>query len=547
MIHSHHVSCIAVSDNEDTVLRVVQNPIAGTSRTFPHSYAPNPFRKHTRGRRGKVAPGFTHELVEFEETMRAADRHAQRILGEQKGKERQRHHDAKQRALRGLRAPMKRPSRQARKKEALRPSRPLLSHEELLQVDTLRARRDRVAAGIEGVSRAVRRFAQEEGLAPRPHRTARCNVEEVVVKKLSLAQMVGRFKRTGKLPPVPVKDVQELQKSEGHTVNGAVLRRMIEAMLLRSGVEQNPGPAVTLETCPNQGKSIRGEIVRCGKRQLVICNLCPAKLTDTHGSYGHHPIYTDDGADTSASQEKKPAPAVAAPPTAVPEAPKPAPKSQGQGPSPSRPSVEQKHPEPPIRLSGRRLTPEDRVAVMSAACGRDVDFEEVQYQWMELRYTGERRLITSRNVQEVKASMVVCQMRTDQMIGDENAQSKAAACVFLAVAAGLGAAFYWPISLLSVCALGSAFYFYRKKVVQQSFFVSYIPHLVSCLMTEYDRGTSAEVVKSTIGMRARRLGALPIPDEYHEKFVADSVFVASVLLEKSDFFGAGVACFALPQ
>lgn len=452
-----------------------------------------------------------------------------------------------------------------------------------MQIDALRARRERVAAGIEGLSRAVRRFAQKEGLAPRPHRSARCKSEEVVVKKLSLVQMVGRFKRTGKLPPVPVEDVRELQKTEGHTVNGAVLRRMIEAMLLRSGVHPNPGPAVTIENCPNQGRTVRGDIVKCRGRRLVICKLCPAQLTQTRNGYGYHPVYTDDGADTSASQEQRPAPAAAPPSAAVPEAPEPAPKSQDQGPSPPRPNVEEKDPEPPIHLSdsepeveqkdpepsvrpsdsesevkekhpappiclsGRCLTPEDCVAVMSAACGRDVEFEQIQYQWMELPYIGERRLITSRNVQEVKAPMVVCQMRTDQMVGDEYAQYKAAACVMLAVAAGVGAFSYWPIALISICALGSAYFFYRKKVLKKSFFVSYIPHMVSCLMTEYDRGTSAEVVKSTIGMRARRLGALPIPDEYHEKFVADSVFVASVLLEKCDFFGAGVACFALPQ
>lgn len=42
--------------------------------------------------------------------------------------------------------------------------------------------------------------------------------------------------------------------------------------------------------------------------------------------------------------------------------------------------------------------------------------------------------------------------------------------------------------------------------------ISYVPHLVACLLGEYRRGTSAEVMMATIHQKTNRMAALPLPD-----------------------------------
>lgn len=82
-----------------------------------------------------------------------------------------------------------------------------------------KARKIRVAKGIEGVPRKARR------------RTG--------TSTINLRATVRRFVRTGKLPRVEVGLIRE---SDAHGVDSESLRQMIQAMLNRGGIEENPGP-----------------------------------------------------------------------------------------------------------------------------------------------------------------------------------------------------------------------------------------------------------------------------------------------------------------
>jgi len=60
----------------------------------------------------------------------------------------------------------------------------------------------------------------------------------------------------------------------------------------------------------------------------------------------------------------------------------------------------------------------------------------------------------------------------------------------------------------------------------------YSPHLVACLVHEYCGHTDYETVHTTVGMKARRLATLPVPDEINTLVLAGSIEVAEYLIIK---------------
>lgn len=121
-----------------------------------------------------------------------------------------------------------------------------------------KARRNRVGAGTEGVSADIMGFLRSENLAPQPLRPLPWQHKVVTSHKtmvrqtpvLDLKAVVARFKRTGEIPNCTVEEVRALTV-EG--VDGNAVRRMIQAMLLKSGLEPDPGPTLSIKKrgkCP---------------------------------------------------------------------------------------------------------------------------------------------------------------------------------------------------------------------------------------------------------------------------------------------------------
>lgn len=105
----------------------------------------------------------------------------------------------------------------------------------------------------------------------------------------------------------------------------------------------------------------------------------------------------------------------------------------------------------------------------------------------------------------------------------------------------------WLVALLSFSVLVISWLIHKKDVEElKTWHVPFIPHLVSCVVSEYDRGTNAVVVRSTIRQKIRRLACLPIPDEDALIFLTGSELVAEQLLESGEYFSRGAACFRLP-
>lgn len=78
------------------------------------------------------------------------------------------------------------------------------------------------------------------------------------------------------------------------------------------------------------------------------------------------------------------------------------------------------------------------------------------------------------------------------------------------------------------------------------FAIAYVPHIVSCVLTEYRSGTNSVAAATTMRQRVLRLATLPLPDLIHCNLVWGTEEVCSVLLDDQSFFGEGVLR-ALPR
>jgi hypothetical protein len=76
--------------------------------------------------------------------------------------------------------------------------------------------------------------------------------------------------------------------------------------------------------------------------------------------------------------------------------------------------------------------------------------------------------------------------------------------------------------------------------------IFYIPHIVSCLLSEYEADVTRSIAEKTIASRSRRLASFPVPDHLHIKVIGGSELVVLSLIERRncgvDFrFGQGYA------
>lgn len=269
-------------------------------------FTPNPERRHTRGRRGKVTPGFTVEQTEFEsEQLERSEEWARKGSGRQRDRVKQERSYEKSRRLRGMHGS----------------SFAELTGTERRQAMEQVARRARVRSGTEfAPSRALRNFMSEEGFS-KPKKLKRASGPQPKVFDLEAA--VNRFKRTRDLPSITgdvLADVQAIQKMQYNGPNGKQLGLMIRAMLIIAGVEEDPGPKCAkkfktlcrVDSCPNSGKVVPGEYLKLkGRRShVLVCARCEVKLgPDARKGFGLHPgvdlaSFPLEGTSAAAAVEK---------------------------------------------------------------------------------------------------------------------------------------------------------------------------------------------------------------------------------------------------
>jgi hypothetical protein len=155
------------------------------------------------------------------------DRGVQRAAGRARGFSKQKNALKKERAERAFRG----------KVSKNKPTKEVLRGSARAQFVAMKARKRRTQLGLEGKSRRSRRLV-------RPNKS---------IALFNLKAAVLQFKRTGKLP---FKSVDEIRMMDASGIDADSLRRMIQRMLVRSGVEENPGPkyAVPVPVVASQPK-----------------------------------------------------------------------------------------------------------------------------------------------------------------------------------------------------------------------------------------------------------------------------------------------------
>lgn len=441
------------------------------------------------------------------------------------------------------------------------------------------ARKHRVKAGTEGISKKFRKFLQDEGLAPggasKP-RTKERRPSQRGPKPFDLKGAVARYKRTGVLPHVSV-DVVNNAALVFTGVDGRALRRMTQAMLVRSGGDiLNPGPNFD-DTgnviCRYSGMRVQGERVRFGGKNIVlVCQACATRLTEVMGSQGFHPgqLVAEPPTVVPSTITEPSAPPMPTEIAHIPE--KVAREERPPTPRPSQPPVAHVPPpvvphtvepvaaarvEPPV-LRGHDADFDDLAKAMSEASGYEILPEMIELNSMDLDLKGERRLAANRNVKLIDSKIELIEAKADITTGRPELALAVfavfvAASIFsvMARASGCGGksidCCFSSTMLFLLPLLPVSIYLWLYEEVIHTVYFTYSPHLVSSLVMEYDRGTSAEVVRSTIRQKVRRLACLPIPDKDALIIIASSEYLAEALIEGGDFFSERAACFALPS
>lgn len=186
------------------------DPIVKYREPSSPAYAPNPERKHSRGFRGKVTTGITDLQVAFDVDAEKDNHYARRQRMKKKDRERRDTVKFKNFENRGFRGKIK---------EGMR-------GEERTSFMKKKANQRRVMLGIGGRSKKDRKNMKKTStLEDRPY---------------DLVKALANFKRTGSVPEIV--DLNEIRSAPHNGIDGRALKRMISAMLVRAGIEENPGP-----------------------------------------------------------------------------------------------------------------------------------------------------------------------------------------------------------------------------------------------------------------------------------------------------------------
>jgi hypothetical protein len=174
---------------------------------------------------------------------------------------------------------------------------------------------------------------------------------------------------------------------------------------------------------------------------------------------------------------------------------------------------------------------------------------------INLHYDGEKRVVPNRNVLEHKQPLHIARIyKEDVFLPSWRYRISLCLSYLLPIIVGLNlgfwAYFYAPLvlssPLLVILVLVNRYY---QKNVSHGEYVSvalkYVPHLVSSVVQEYERGTNIECLETTVRQRIRRMASLPIPDIELLDCIYGSEVVIKYLVIHSPFF-VHRAGFCLP-
>jgi hypothetical protein len=192
-----------------------------------------------------------------------------------------------------------------------------------------------------------------------------------------------------------------------------------------------------------------------------------------------------------------------------------------------------------------------------------MSFEVVQ-STRRVEVSEENRPVSCRHVQEVKANFDVCEIQLTHVVADEDLPwrqrvrlPRSLRAIQTAFCVGFMCAclFVYCTSVLSVTAqwinvflgLGTILIWYLTRpefgsVYNRKFY--YVPHLVTCILNDYDRTTNFEVAQASVMQRFRRLSCFPLPDRDAVTYCNGTCEVVLYLLSHRHFFAPEPVSYA---
>jgi hypothetical protein len=218
-------------------------------------FTPNPARRHTRGRRGKVLTGIADLQADFD---LAKDEHAIKLSGRVRSKAKKMAVKRKEYTMRGFRGKTskRKAGRSGKRLAALNSANTdqvLVVHQRMSESEKKR-RRAETARDV-----PVRQFQAAKSRV----RRGQLGLAKKQTGGVNIIAAVRNFQRTGRLPNLTVEQVRSASATN---VDAGALKRMIKLMLVRAGIEENPGPI-----CPDCGKTIDDDVAYRMHRKKAKC------------------------------------------------------------------------------------------------------------------------------------------------------------------------------------------------------------------------------------------------------------------------------------
>lgn len=232
------------------------------------------------------AEGITDLQTDFEALQSASDRHAGRSAAAAADSQKLERAAEKGFRLRGFRGHARRTAPKGVPLSEVRTP----SGADRFAIQAAFANKRRVRTMTGGVDRRVARLFAPNASFLRAGGKAK-KVPKVKAKKpvpIDLSRALARFRRFGELPEVSPDVIAALPRHSG--INGSLLKKMIQAMLVRAGVEQNPGPERFCACgCPRAGRLVTPELVKIRGKKHWKCPSCACELGEREGDRRRHP------------------------------------------------------------------------------------------------------------------------------------------------------------------------------------------------------------------------------------------------------------------
>lgn len=572
-------------------------PVLVAEKVEKLTFQPNPDRKHSRGFRGKYRHqvNMSDEMLDWERAQ-IDNRHSKKRQNVMSGRKSQEKSAMKRFKTRGT-------SNQgfvSEKKRVLEYGVKLRDRisdkSEVASKRAQFARQRRIETGLEYANKSKRsRQLQKSGML-HPQRTAPSIPWKTKTRIDEAARILSYYKRTGKSPNVSLEKLQSLNTSG---LNKRAWTKFIQFVTTQSGtVELHPGMSESSEIsmadtlgiaryhsdtlsssslagdCNYSGRYINGIFKRYSGKKVSTCPSCECVLKNINGGKrGKHP---GDRKDLSPEL----LPLLRKPKIADSSSTKSQLSSAGSEsctlktePSPELPPPELTPAQLPC-LDGVRLNfadLKDFTRFLNPAWygfvewfGSIVDPPSVDTSIRD--YDGERRIVTNRNVKEIKqnfrldtirlpslcfrkvrfflglslilfyflsfSSMILMMPSFEHRMSPLNFNFGAKSWFF-----SLRSGFYHCIIAFAICSAATVYWAF-KCTFFSSKTLSYVPHLVSCLLFEFDRVDNKTTVITNIRSKSRRLACFPLQDHEHMRLIEGSEQVVMFLLARSGFHPA---------